>query len=126
MKKILLSALAVFSIMACSNNSMYEDHILTGNYQGQWEIAPVDVKMIIQANDEKDGLILLLNLADSIDMMPISETTFDTERFERNGFSNQVYGELVGDTLYLENETYNIADKEGTLTIRKGTFGKQE
>ena len=121
-----LFILTIFILASCSESSMYEDHPLNGNYLGQWEVVPVDSRFTIEVNEEDDGLIMFFSLTDTAHLNLMSETRFDIDRYERNGFSNQLNGELKGDTLYLENDTYTVSDPVNTRTIRKGTFVKQQ
>ena len=127
MKKLYpLLILTIIILTSCSENSIYEDHPLNGNYLGQWEsVVTVTSRFTIEANEEDDGLIFFFSLNDTIHLNLMSETRFDIDRYERNGFSNYLTGELQGDTLFLENETYTVSDPVNTQTIRKGTFVKQ-
>jgi hypothetical protein len=121
-----LIAILVLGLVSCCDDPDIKDHLLVGNYIGSWDPHPEIIqKLSIEAYEDCSGLVFLFSLADSLDLNIISETEFTIDRYEINGFSNGVSGVIVEDTLYLQNETFNVSDKENTETLRTGTFVKQ-
>lgn len=128
MKALKLLVLLGLFFTSCSEGEDFSNHNLTGDYLGSWETNTlIELRMTISANAENDGLVLFISsLANGRDLNIVSETEFQTDRFEENTFSHQLTGTLEGDTLFIENDTYAASDPDQTRKIRKGTFVKQE
>ena len=123
---IIISTFICFIFPSCSDGPNFEDHALAGNYLGEWEgVGITDIKLSIDANEEDSGLIFFFSLASLHDMNIISDSEFTIDRFIQNSTSIGISGNLIGDTLYLENDLFQIADQVNTQQIRNGKFVRQ-
>jgi len=129
MKRLLniFALIIVFGMTSCSEDSNLENHLLVGDYTGNWCTNEIKLerKFSIEYEEIRDGLVLFYSLADSSDLNIISDTEFTIDRYVQNSYSNGVSGILVGDTLYLENQVYLVSDSIKTSTLRTGVFVKQ-
>jgi mRNA-degrading endonuclease YafQ of YafQ-DinJ toxin-antitoxin module len=124
-KYFALTILILFS--SCGLGSEFDDHELVGDYLGSWDVSvvPLEIRMSIVPNLMDDGLVLLVSsLADSRGLELINDTEFRIDRFEENGYSREISGELIQDTLFLENESYLVGNPSDIIT-NLGKFVKQ-
>ena len=118
--------LFVLTVSSCSTDSVLEDHMLIGNYLGNWNTVPeIESKFSIEYEGKEDKLVFFFSLADSLDLNVLSETEFSIDPYEQNGYSNNLSGKLIQDTLYLQNEVFLIGDNQNNGNVRTGVFVRQ-
>jgi hypothetical protein len=116
----------VLGIISCSDDSSIENHLLVGNYIGSWDTKQdIELKLSIEPYNDNSGLVLFFTLADSFDLNIISDKEFSIDPFVQYGFSNNISGIIVEDTLYMQNEIYLVSDQMNTENLRTGRFVKQ-
>ncbi len=126
-KYIGLLSVITLLLVSCSKESVdLSDHPLVGIYSGMWETNLVNtVEFLISPTKGKESLEYSYS---SLNYYPInieSDSMFNISRFEVNQTSNELFGELRGDTLFIENHWFHVFDPSSS-GIRKGEFVKVE
>lgn len=100
--------------------------ILVGNYLGSWDINDIPLRISIEAYEDKLELYLLLNtVKDSFTLNLRSVNQFFLDNFVVNSSSSDISGELIGDTMNIENCLFLVSDPDNIKRIIKGRFARQ-
>lgn len=125
--KSILFVFVLFILFSCSDNNEFIDHQLVGNYEETGESMNLQRKMSIEPFEDGSGLYLLLNsVEDSIPLITVSQTNFEIDRFEVNGFYIDQIGELNQDSLFMTTRSFLDATASIPRSERLSKFVRVE